>query len=152
MKAELRGRRKDEDHLLRVFRSFDTKFDGAIPFESFRAACRYLGIEQSQGRAVVDDLARRSGSDNVGRINYQRAIDLIEIKPQTGTEMRDQRVTSYVVPEVMSGAARRSSDRTPLCGPLGDVDNMSTNPWGSASELQGPNERALSGAMKAQPA
>ena len=65
--------------------------------------------------------------------------------------MRDQRVTSYVVPEVMSGAARRSSDRTPLCGPLGDVDNMSTNPWGSAaSELQGSNERALSGAMKAQ--
>jgi Ca2+-binding EF-hand superfamily protein len=151
MKADLKGRRKDEDHLLRVFRSFDTRFDGAISFESFRAACRYLGIEQSQGRATVDDLARRAGSDDVGRVNYQRAIDLIEIKPQPGTEMRDQRVTSYVVPEAMQNATRRSSDRAPLCGPLGDVDNISTNPWGSAaSELRGANEKALSGAMRAQ--
>jgi len=43
----LKGRYKDEDKLLRIFRSYDTRFDGAISQQHFRSACRYLGIEQA---------------------------------------------------------------------------------------------------------
>ena len=52
-KSSLHGRDQDENKLLRIFRSYDTRFDGSIPFNSFRKACRYLGIEQAHGRHAV---------------------------------------------------------------------------------------------------
>jgi Ca2+-binding EF-hand superfamily protein len=148
MEATLTGRNKDEDLLLRIFRSYDTRFDGTIPYSSFRKACRYLGIEQQHGRHAVDELAKRAGSDSAGNILYQNAIPIMEILPQPGTEQRDRIINGAVVPE---GMRPRASDNNSLVGPLGDVGYLATSPWGSASsELAGSNEKALSAAMKAQ--
>ena len=148
MKATLHGRNKDADKLLRIFRSYDTRFDGSIPFSSFRKACRFLGIEQAHGRHAVDELARRAGSTASGQVQYLKAIDLLEILPQPGTEQRDRIINGAVVPD---GMQPRASDNNPLVGPLGDVGYLATSPWGSASsELAGSNDRSLSDAMKAQ--
>ena len=147
-KQILQGRYRDEDHLYRIFRTFDTRFDGAITSQSFRTACRYLGIEQAHGRHAVDELARKAGSDRAGNVLYQNAIPLMEILPRPGTEQRDRVVTGAIVPD---GMLPRPSNTNPLVGPLGDVGYLATSPWGSASsERKGGNEHALSQGVKAQ--
>ena len=148
-KATLHGRYRDENKLLRIFRSYDTTFNGAISFSSFRSACRYLGIEQAHGRHAVDELARRAGTDKGGNVLYQKAIDLLEILPQPGTETRDRQYTGAVVPQ---GMRPRPSDANPLVGPLGDVGYLATSPWGSASSEHAADggKQALSKAMKSQ--
>ena len=86
-------------------------------------------------------MARRAGADSAGNILYQKAIDLLEILPQTGTEQRDCVISGAVVP---SGMVPRASNTNRLVGPLGDVGYLATSPWGSASsELAGKNKRVV---------
>jgi len=60
-----------------------------------------LIFDNRHGRHAVDELARRAGATANGDVLYQRAIPLLEILPQIGTEIGDKQYTGAVVPQGM---------------------------------------------------
>ena len=117
------GRRRDERELMRVFRSFDTNFDGVLTYDKFRQAMRYLGIEKTHGTAAIDDMARKLDRSGTGVIHYRDAVDMLQVESRRGTTAAETHISAKPVLDGRQASSSRKHEK--LVGPLGAVGSVS---------------------------
>ena len=120
--SNIRGRMKDEQTLMKMFRSFDDNYDGQLQTKEFTEALQYMGLKD------VDSLIRSLDPDDTGEIEYSKAISAIQVKPGNACDFKSGRVLVEAVPH---GEKPLASDRNNRDGELGKT-SYSSVPWASA--------------------
>ena len=90
--SNIRGRMKDEQTLIKMFRSFDDNYDGQLQTKEFTEALRYMGLKD------VDSLIKELDPDETGEIEYSKAISAIQVKPGNACDFKSGRVLVEPVP------------------------------------------------------
>jgi len=120
--ANIRGRVKDEQTLMKMFRSFDDNYDGQLQTTEFRNALRYMGAKD------IHSLMKELDPEGTGEINYSDAINALQIKPGNSHTFKTGRITVEPVPP---GERPLASDRNIRDGELGKTA-YSSLPWATA--------------------